>query len=54
LWDSIAALDGSTVCAADCLGAGIVLARQRPEYQEEAPPAPEAEACGSWYDDIPE
>jgi hypothetical protein len=54
LWDSTTALDGSTVCAADCLGAGILLARQLPQYQEEPPPAPGADACGSWYDDGPE
>src|SRR5262245_44335719 len=47
LWDTTAALDGHTVCASNCLGQAILRARQRPEYQEQAPPAPGPEACGS-------
>ncbi len=35
LWDATTALDGRTVCAANCLGAGIVIARGKPEYQAE-------------------
>jgi hypothetical protein len=54
LWSATRALDGQTVCASDCLGAGILRARQLPEYQDDPPAAPEAEACGSWFDDVPE
>ena len=35
-------LDGATVCASNCLGAGIVLARTMPEYQDEPPELPES------------
>jgi hypothetical protein len=35
LWDAVKALDGRTVCAADCLGAGILIAWTMPEYQGE-------------------
>jgi hypothetical protein len=35
LWDATTALDGRTVCAANCLGAGIVIARAKPEYQDD-------------------
>jgi hypothetical protein len=50
LWSAIAALDGSTVCGADCLGVGILRARQLPEYQDEPPELPET----AYADDIPE
>jgi hypothetical protein len=35
LWDAVRSLDGRTVCAANCLGAGIVIARGKPEFQAE-------------------
>jgi hypothetical protein len=54
LWDATTTVDGATVCATNCLGAGIERARQLPEFQGEAPTPPDAEACGSWYDDLPE
>jgi hypothetical protein len=39
LWDATTALDGRTVCAKNCLGAGIVRARGMPQYQgDDAPP----------------
>jgi hypothetical protein len=38
LWDATTALDGRTVCAENCLGAGIVRARGLPEYQDDPPP----------------
>jgi hypothetical protein len=52
LFDRVTALDGRTVCGEDCLGAGILRARQLPEYQD-GPPAPpeEAERCGGWCED---
>jgi hypothetical protein len=42
LWSATTALDGSTVCAADCLGVGILRARERPEYRDEPPELDEA------------
>ena len=42
LRDATKALDGRTVCAADCLGAGIVIARTMPQCQDEPPQLPEA------------
>jgi hypothetical protein len=57
LWDRTTALDGSTVCAADCLGPCIVTCRTKPEFQDEEAPSDSdnAERNGSWHDtDIPE
>jgi hypothetical protein len=61
LWDAVRSPDGRTVCAANCLGAGIVIARGKPEYQaeddeqaarqaDEPPQLPEA----SYYDEADE
>jgi len=38
LWDRTTALDGATVCADNCLGVGILRARELPEYQDAASP----------------
>ena len=42
LWEATTGLDGATVCASNCLGAGIVLARTMQEYQDEPPELPES------------